>query len=231
MDAHARNGIYDSDHATYFHFVPGMYSVPFRTLYSKDIDNLFICGRIHSATHLAMSSTRVICTCAAGGQAAGTAAFLCKKYNVTPRDITQKHIKELQNLLVKDDQTILGIPNTDGVALLDNAEIKVSSVKKYENYLDTRLMALDRDYCLVLPYEGTLDSVDIGVKNKEAAPVSLTVEIYGGSRLENYMAEQFLKKISVEVPGAFDGYLTVPVNAAPLHGNCYFYICNKQRPG
>ena len=77
-------------------------SIPYRTLYSRNIENLFMAGRNHSASQLAMSGTRVMRPCAAMGQAVGTAAAIATRHNTTPRGVYKKHIKELQKTLVSD---------------------------------------------------------------------------------------------------------------------------------
>jgi len=77
-------------------------SIPYRTLYSKNIGNLFMAGRCHSATHIAHSGTRVMRPMCATGQAVGTAAAIAVKYNTSPRGVYQKHITELQETLIKD---------------------------------------------------------------------------------------------------------------------------------
>ncbi|PWJ57960.1 FAD dependent oxidoreductase [Dyadobacter jejuensis] len=60
-------------------------------------------GRNVSQTHIALSSTRIQATCALMGQATGTAATLCVKLGVLPRDIAQKHMAALQEQLLRDD--------------------------------------------------------------------------------------------------------------------------------
>ena len=55
-----------------------VYSIPLRSLYSKDIENLFLAGRDLSATHVALGSVRLMSTCATMGQAVGTCAWLSK---------------------------------------------------------------------------------------------------------------------------------------------------------
>ncbi|MHC4432089.1 MAG: FAD-dependent oxidoreductase [Planctomycetota bacterium] len=77
-------------------------SIPYRTLYSKNIDNLFMAGRCHSATHIAFGGTRVMRPCCAMGQAVGTAAAIATKYKTTPRAVYTEHISELQDILVRD---------------------------------------------------------------------------------------------------------------------------------
>lgn len=82
---------------------PSPYGIPYRCLYSRNIDNLFFAGRNISVTHLAMSSTRVMGTCAVLGQAVGTAAAIAARENVSPRGIYENYIDELQQTLMEDD--------------------------------------------------------------------------------------------------------------------------------
>ncbi|MCF7954777.1 MAG: FAD-dependent oxidoreductase [Phycisphaerae bacterium] len=77
-------------------------SIPYRSLYSKNIENLFMAGRCLSATHIALGGTRVMRPCAATGQAVGTAAAIASKYKETPRGVYENHMKKLQGTLVKD---------------------------------------------------------------------------------------------------------------------------------
>ena len=69
-------------------------------------------GRNISATKMAMGSTRVMGTCAVGGQAAGTAAAMAIEKGLLPRDIGN-HMQELQQKLLKDDCYLPGIVNHD----------------------------------------------------------------------------------------------------------------------
>ncbi|HML48999.1 MAG TPA: FAD-dependent oxidoreductase, partial [Clostridia bacterium] len=181
-----------------WHFVPGMYNFPYRVLYSKDIDNLFIGGRLISATHVAMSSTRIMCTCAVGGQAIGTAASLCKGYGLLPRAVADTRIKTLQEALIDDDQTIMGFADQRGVSPLQNARIGVSSTKAYENVLDAAPYPLKEDTCLALPCQTRIDSVEIRVAGGAQAQ-ALTVEGYAGMRPENYIPEEHVKTFAVTI--------------------------------
>ena len=79
------------------------YSVPYRALYSANVSNLFFAGRNISMTHMAMSSVRVMATCALIGQAVGTAAALCAQHNAVPHDIFLSHLTELQDDLLAAD--------------------------------------------------------------------------------------------------------------------------------
>jgi hypothetical protein len=76
-----------------------VYEIPFRSLYSRNIENLMMAGRCISVTRIAHSSTRVQNTGGQTGVAVGAAAFLCKRYKATPRVVGQKHIEELQDIV------------------------------------------------------------------------------------------------------------------------------------
>lgn len=82
---------------------PAPYSLPYRALYSKNVDNLFFAGRNISMTHMAMSSIRVMATCGLLGEAVGKAAHLATKYDERPHDVYLNHLKELQGLLMNED--------------------------------------------------------------------------------------------------------------------------------
>ncbi len=104
MDDHCPAGFYhQGGMPTIFHPAPAPYGIPYRCLYSKNIENLFFAGRNISATHTSMSSSRVMSTCSILGQAVGTAAALAVKHNLSPRGIYEKKISELQAQLMDDD--------------------------------------------------------------------------------------------------------------------------------
>jgi len=75
------------------------YDIPFRCLYSRNIRNLMMAGRCLSATHVAHASARLMKTGAQTGVAAGAAAYLCKQYDLTPKQAGAEHIRELQDIV------------------------------------------------------------------------------------------------------------------------------------
>jgi hypothetical protein len=109
MDDHHPGGLWYRGPATIFHETPSPYGIPYRSLYSQNISNLFFAGRNISTTHMAMSSTRVMGTCALCGQAVGTAAALAVQHACSPREVGQQHIRELQALLMDDDCYLPGL--------------------------------------------------------------------------------------------------------------------------
>jgi hypothetical protein len=79
----------------------GSYPVPFRCLYSRNVENLMMAGKHISASHIAGSSTKTMINGGQMGVATGAAAMLCKKHQTTPRDVGKRHIQELQDVILE----------------------------------------------------------------------------------------------------------------------------------
>lgn len=77
------------------------YAVPYRCLYSRNIDNLFMAGRNISVTHAALGSVRVMRTGGMMGEVVGMAASICKENDALPRDVYTTHLKDLKVLMRK----------------------------------------------------------------------------------------------------------------------------------
>ena len=128
MDVHVPGGAHDlANVGSRVYNFEGHYSIPYRCYYSRDVANLMMAGRDISTSKMAFSSSRVMGTCAIGGQAVGTAAALAVHYSCDPEEIGRKHIRELQQTLLKNDCYIPGHPNTDEKDLARTAQITASS--------------------------------------------------------------------------------------------------------
>jgi hypothetical protein len=77
------------------------YAIPYRTLYSRNVNNLFMAGRCISVTHVALGTIRVMRTGGMMGEVVGMAASLAKKNNTTPRGVYKEHLEELQALMTE----------------------------------------------------------------------------------------------------------------------------------
>ena len=103
---------------------PFPYNIPLRCLYSRNVPNLFMAGRNISASHVAFTSARVMATCSVIGQAAGTAAAYCVERNLLPRELAkdEARMKEVRQILLRDDQTIRNAHNEDPLDVAREAE-------------------------------------------------------------------------------------------------------------
>lgn len=107
----------------------GPYAIPLKSLYSKDFDNLWMAGRNISVSHVALSSTRVMATCATLGQAVGTAMHYAIAKNLAGgRAIvgSGQDMEHLRQVLLRQDQSILDVVNSDPNDLARNAVVTAS---------------------------------------------------------------------------------------------------------
>jgi len=75
------------------------YPIPYRCLYSRNIENLFMAGRNISVTHVALGTVRVQRTTGMMGEVLGMAASICKKHACQPRGVYNDHLDELKKLM------------------------------------------------------------------------------------------------------------------------------------
>lgn len=74
------------------------YAVPYRTLYSRNIPNLFMAGRNISVERDALGTIRVMKTIGMMGVTVGRAAALATVKNCTPREIYEDHLDTVKSL-------------------------------------------------------------------------------------------------------------------------------------
>jgi hypothetical protein len=82
------------------------YYIPYRSLYSKNLDNLFMAGRCFSCSHVGLGGPRVMRTTGQMGAAVGYAAWLCSKHACTPRELYEKHLEEYMKLVLNSNKNL-----------------------------------------------------------------------------------------------------------------------------
>lgn len=108
------------------------YWVPYRCLYSRNIENLFMAGRDVSVTHEALGAVRVMRTCGMMGEVIGMAAALCKEYDVMPRAIYTDYLDPLKEMMAGPDTSAW--LEAAGLNLALAAEASVSSAYDATKY-------------------------------------------------------------------------------------------------
>lgn len=115
---------------------PPHYAIPYRTLYSRNVDNLFMAGRNISVTHIALGTVRVMRTGGMMGEVVGMAASVCRKNDCLPRDVYAKRLGELIELMKVGvaefplDASMIQTPKwlpTAGINFARQAKVKASS--------------------------------------------------------------------------------------------------------
>ncbi|OEJ99011.1 fumarate reductase [Flavivirga aquatica] len=186
LDEHNPGGIENlNDPPSFFHYkFKEIYQVPFRTLYSVNIENLMFAGRNVSQTHIALSSTRIQGTCALMGQAVGTAAAICVEKNVLPRDIVQTHIKELQEQLMRDDVYIPKVAANDPKDLAKKASTIFGSSTRSGD-VKNLINGISRDIDGKINHWQSEEDLPAKVQLEWEAPVSISkIEIKCDSNLK-----------------------------------------------
>ncbi|WP_263730730.1 FAD-dependent oxidoreductase [Cellulomonas sp. SG140] len=224
IDLHPVAGMYDPGAGAKQRFSDGIFEIPYRCLYSTNVSNMLMAGRDVSATHIAFGATRVMATCGAMGEAAGTAAALCVRHGLTPRQLGQDHLAALQQTLLRQDAPVVGVPNEDPDDLARTAQVSASSTYDVLGVdrtdagepagTDTRPHRLTADVGIVVPVEPRLEWVDLYVA--ASAPTTLTVEVWSTGKPQNVVPVALEATAQVAVPGGdLPTWVRVPATFEP----------------
>lgn len=193
IDLHPADGVFSELPGCNQWHSKGVFQIPYRCLYSKDIPNLFLTGRIISASHVAFGSTRVMGTSANNAQAVGMAAAIAHERNILARGVNE-HIDELQQRLLRAGQFIPGVPHLDKADLVQAATINASS-----ELLLTSLPESQKEYALitgmaqlipVLPGKLPKMRFHLMAKEKTTIPIHLSIS----SRKANFTPDNLLEE-------------------------------------
>jgi len=103
IDVHYQQNLKDSSQPDFLsealYYKVDHYFIPYRSLYSRNIENLLMAGRCFSCSHVGLGGPRVMNTTGQMGVAVGYAASVCRKYSTTPRGVYQDHLRELLKLV------------------------------------------------------------------------------------------------------------------------------------
>lgn len=227
IDLHPASGVYN-DSVGAQHSVPdGIYHIPYRILYSKNICNLFLAGRDVSTSHVAFGTVRVMATCAVMGQAAGTAAAIAVKHNANPRDVYLRYLKEYQQTLLREDGAILGIKNQDEHDLARQADItSTSTLTEINTYVaNAEPYRLTKAAAFTIPVDPQVNQLDIFLSTEKAT--SLIVKWYSTGNPQNYIPDTLIGKQKIKIDKGFNGWQEVKVNYQPSHAQNLFVVIEK----
>ena len=229
IDLHPPGGFWDKlppaefSHKTKF-------SIPFRSLYSKDVSNLMMAGRCISVSHAALGATRVMITCGVQGQAVGTAAALCKKYQVVPRQLYQNYIAELQQMLLKDGCYLIDLPNQDPNDLALGAKASASSTapgqlleKVLAKAASPRVHPLSCPRAVLFRVTADrINSVALYLHSENSKPTRLTLGLRSAKAVDDFTSEKDLAQATAEVPPQTAGWVSFRFDRQVQPG--YYYV-------
>jgi hypothetical protein len=229
MDLHPGAGVFSPlSSCTQWHS-KGVYQIPYRSIYSRNISNLFLAGRIISVSHVAFGSTRVMATCAESAQVVGMAAALCRRHGLKPRDLsTPESIPELQKELLKSGQYIPSVPLNDSADLAQTAVISASGSFVLDRLAPGQSKVdLGSSRAMLLPLgRGRVPAVTFFVE--AMGPTTLQTELRTASRLGNFTPDVTLGTQSFRLAeGAHEVLLDFGVT---LDQPQYAFFCLLRNP-
>ncbi len=198
VDLHPADGVFSELPACNQYHSKGIYEIPYRCFISKDITNLFIAGRLISASHVAFGSARVMATAAHGGQAVGMAAAMCCQQNTEPSSLLNpQKIKLLQQRLNISGQSIPMTQINQEVNFAALANISVSSEMVIDQIpFDGGWLNLNTGAGQVLPLKkDTPYSFELLVDAQ--VPTTFSSELRCSSKIFNYTPEVLIEKQDV----------------------------------
>lgn len=226
MDLHPGDGIYSAlPGCTQWH-AKGVYGIPYRCYYSRNIKNLFLAGRIISASHVAFGSTRVMATCGAGGQAVGIAAALCREAGCQPADLNAPEaMKRLQTRLDRAGQHLPGITVEDESDLARSARVSASSSYRLATLETNKAwVRLDSAWAMLVPLTaGPAPEFSFEVAAEHAG--ALRVELWKAERAGEFTPEVLMD--ALEIPYS-EGQSDVAVrfqSVLPVAGYHFVKVC------
>jgi len=203
IDLHPADGVFSEKPGCNQWHSKGIYQIPLRCFYNFGISNLFFAGRIISATHVAFGSTRVMGTCAHGGQAVGMAIALAVKNHWSLSDFKNpKNVQLLQQKLLQTGHHLPGIKLDIPENLVNSCTISASTeLSLKEIPFDGPWINLSFSSAQMLPVpKGKLSEVKLLLK--AGKNTMLNVELRTSSKLINYSPDVTLQKISLHLqPG------------------------------
>ncbi|HIW32195.1 MAG TPA: FAD-dependent oxidoreductase [Candidatus Paenibacillus intestinavium] len=198
IDLHPPQGMYAEESGSKHISADGIYHIPYRSLYSSNVSNLLFAGRNVSASHVAFGTTRVMATCAVMGEAAGTAAALCVQESVTPSQLHSSHLSRLQQTLLRQDASLIGIAGYDILDLSHKAQISASSYLTeiaFESSQQT--YELHNDIGFIVPVAKRLNKIELLLDVKHNTDCYL--ELWSTGKGENYVPAELMMTLSVTV--------------------------------
>jgi hypothetical protein len=215
LDRHAPLGFmsFDEPPCVQVH-PPALYQIPLRSLYARDIPNLYLAGRQISASHVACCSSRVMLTCMSCGEAVGAAAAMSARLGVPPRALISDpaRLSDLRQRLQRAGHYIPFV-SVEADRPMAGARASSSSDGLLEQAVVTETVGLEKPRMLSLPLvEPRLDAVSVWLECNE--PLRLRWRLYGPDARGFWIPGAELAAGHVDRPALPDGgWVELPVEA------------------
>ncbi|MGD7706507.1 FAD-dependent oxidoreductase [Microlunatus sp. Y2014] len=224
IDLHPPGGVYATEHGSKHWFSPGTYDIPLRSLYSRNVENMWVAGRNISASHVAFGSTRVMATCATIGEAAGLGAATALSAGITPRELAGERFELMRYAMVRNDTSATAVRNDDPADLAGTATVTASSTR---TVLDAdpsgETLELTTDLALIMPASPKLGRVELLLDVPE--DMVITVHVHDSDSARNHLPADLRRTIEVPVSAGDKQWVAVDVDTeAGESGNLFLII-------
>ncbi|NUR99578.1 MAG: FAD-dependent oxidoreductase [Kribbellaceae bacterium] len=225
IDLHPPGGVYASERGSKHWFSDGAYHIPLRSLYSRNVRNLWLAGRNISASHVAFGTTRVMATCALLGEAAGIGAAVALRNGLAPRELAHDHFGLMRHALTRADSSVLGVVDDDPANLALSATVTASSTLTRPSLeVSSGTLPLTTDIGMVIPVDPALDGFELLV---DSSGGTLTVELHDPVKPQNYLPAKLVDSCAVDVPAGEKRWIQVPLSWRPANPSNAFLILRK----
>ena len=213
IDLHPPGGVYASERGSKHWHPDGNYHIPLRSLYSRNVRNLWLAGRNISASHVAFGTTRVMATCALLGEAAGIGASVALRNGLTPRELAHDRFDLMKHALTRADSSVLGVVDDDPANLSLSASVTASStLTRPALEVSSGTLPLTADLGMVVPVDPALDGFELLV---DSSGGSLMVELHDPVKPQNYLPAQLIDSCTVDVPAGEKRWIQIPLAWRP----------------
>jgi len=184
------------------------YEIPLRSLYSKDIRNLFMVGRNISVSHVALGSTRVIGTIATMGQAVGTTAALCLRQGLDPQELKADHLREIQQTLLRDDAYLIHQRNEDAQDAARLAKATATSDAPLRMEKGTEWRAIKAGCAQLFVVTGSqIETVSLLLKNTLGSAQPVRAILRKAVHLFDFSSTESVGETVAEVPAESESWV------------------------
>lgn len=221
IDIHVPGGFKSRLKPNIHAFFPWVFTFPLRSLYAKDMDNLWLVGRDMSVSHVALGATRLQATIGATGHAVGIAAAVAQRRGLTARAVAGEWVGEVQQEILKDGSFIPGVRNTDPADHARTATVTATSEARLAFTSSEEWLPVGRGRALSFPVtEGRVDRIELPLKNNGALPVEVSLFFSACEHPNHFTHRSPLAHTRVKMaPGAIGAVFEV--GAADLAAGLY----------
>lgn len=225
FDHHPPGGFHDKENPSTHQYLRGPHNVPLRSLYSRNIDNLFFAGRNISATHYALSSTRVMLTCAQLGEAVGMAAAHAVESGCAANQLSQnKQFKGVQHDLIEADHHIHQLATLLPQDIAPSAVVSASSVFNGFDHVEswgTEPLAEARMQMLSIITD-RVDSIQVRLDASNATQIKYSFS--QGPENSSTYPDKELTSGTIDINPGIDQWVVLPISCSIAQPGWHFLM-------